>query len=171
MKEYRILKRKALSTSAILFGLGLVGVLTRQGRGYFFFGIFLLFLAVYYYWRSTKRKIVVTDEAVIEQGWGKETVVPWNMIVAVYTSKGDRGLQTRIRYATNRETRKRLLKDDLSSLDFADVTESLVLKIPEQYEDFQDLLYEIVQRVDEKVFLDEYTPYYAMKGRQTPNKE
>ena len=161
-KEYRVRPLMPGLLGGICVTLGVAGIIYERDSNYYVFALMLLIFGVYYFFRMITRTIILDDTGITVKMPGNSELIPWNLIIAVYSEKNMNGLRTKVRYADNRDVRKRLLADNIRAVENPEVASTQMIRLPEKlYYNYRNLIAEIVDHVDGKVFLDEFTATMA----------
>ena len=161
-KEYKVRPLMPGLLGGICVVLGVFGIIYERDSNYYVVALMLLIFGVYYFFRMITRSIVLDEQGITIKMPGNTELIPWNLIIAVYSEKNMNGLRTKVRYADNRDVRKRLLADNIKDIQNPEVASTQMIRLPEKlYEDYRGLVAEIVDHIDGKVFLDEFTATMA----------
>lgn len=165
MKEYRMSNKHLWNSFLTAEAVGVFAIISRKGIYLQAFGVLCIIFGFYALWRNKQHKIILTDTALIHKHWHTTKEIPYNLMVAIYIAKrGERKEKkytTAIRYATNRDARKRAIREDIWNVDLKDLEDIYVLKIPSEFENYKDLMKTLIDRVDDKVLVDEFTYHFA----------
>ncbi len=161
-KEYKVKPMVPTVLGGVCVALGAAGIIYERDTGYYVVSLLLVIFGVYFFFRMMTRKLVLDETGITIKMPGNDENIPWELIIAVYTEKNMSGLRTKVRYADNAEVRKRLVADNIRDIESPQVSATRMIRIPANlYEDYKGIVAEIVDNVDGKVFLDEYTAVMA----------